>query len=80
MKDGCVYCSESYGLEQHYLINEFPLIKITKPFKGEITAYVEIYDNNLHLCCYTNDDDRTLATKKIKYCPMCGRKLKEVVE
>ena len=41
--------------------------------KAEDCMWVGIYDGKLKISVH--DIDFTLASRKIKYCPMCGRKL-----
>lgn len=77
----CDYCNKkkSFPEEANKRI-------VMKSFKNEVDVGLEIVDGKLSLWAdnltYYKDDDLRMKSddiinKKINYCPMCGRKLKE---
>lgn len=75
----CEYCNKKKSFEE-----EANKSIISKEFKNEIDVILEIDRNKLCLfvdnLTYYNKDNwfeksSCLTSKKINYCPMCGRKL-----
>ena len=80
----CDYCNKKKSFEE-----EANKHLISKSFKNEIDAIIEIDRGKLcvwvdNLTYYDKPDwfksSDCLTSKKINYCPMCGRKLKKEVE
>lgn len=75
----CNYCNKKKQFEE-----EANKRIIDKSFKNQVDVMLEIDRDNLTLWCdnleYYNKEDwfknsDKITSKKINYCPMCGRKL-----
>lgn len=67
---GCPYCSAPYNFNCTIRTQQFNDGAILAIFCGENQPY-------MHASCYPNKGDATHYSfaAKIKFCPMCGRKL-----
>ena len=69
----CKYCTSDDN-RKPILLKETPLFDKTLT----LNIHCEEWRNHLGVVVYTENGTIIYETSEIKYCPMCGRKLKEV--